>query len=144
MSKTVGEKTTCRNSIKAFPIANGIASIMSCLYPGIDAKPCFWRFASFSDLCFMNWHGRRSVALWKGICCRTMYISHSVACVIGLLKGKSAIAIARQFRGKQRNFEGENFWTRGYAVSTVEFELWSCVATFVSRKRLSAVATSNR
>ncbi len=44
---------------------------------------------------------------------------HSVASVIGFLKGKSAIAIARQFRGKQRNFEGENFWARGYAVSMV-------------------------
>jgi putative transposase len=47
---------------------------------------------------------------------------HSVASVIGFIKGKSAIAIARQFRGKQRNFEGENFWARGYAVSTVGFE----------------------
>ena len=47
---------------------------------------------------------------------------HSVASVIGFIKGKSAIAIARQFRGKQRNFEGENFWARGSAVSTVGFE----------------------
>ncbi|MER3431839.1 MAG: IS200/IS605 family transposase, partial [Leptolyngbya sp. ERB_1_1] len=43
--------------------------------------------------------------------------------IIGFLKGKSAIAIARQFKGKQRNFNGENFWARGYAVSTVGFEL---------------------
>jgi putative transposase len=28
-----------------------------------------------------------------------------------------------QFSGKQRNFNGENFWARGYAVSTVGFEL---------------------
>ena len=48
---------------------------------------------------------------------------YSVASVIGFLKGKSAIAIARQFGGKQRNFQGENFWARGYAVSTVGFEL---------------------
>jgi putative transposase len=48
---------------------------------------------------------------------------HSVASVIGFLKGKSAIAIARQFSGKQRNFTGEHFWARGYAVSTVGFEL---------------------
>jgi putative transposase len=47
---------------------------------------------------------------------------HSVASVVGFLKGKSAISIARQFGGKQRNFEGENFWARGYAVSTVGFE----------------------
>ena len=48
---------------------------------------------------------------------------HSVASVIGFLKGKSAIAIARQFGGSQRNFTGEHFWARGYAVSTVGFEL---------------------
>ena len=48
---------------------------------------------------------------------------HAVASVIGFLKGKSAIAIARQFKGKQRNFSGESFWARGYAVSTVGFEL---------------------
>jgi putative transposase len=47
----------------------------------------------------------------------------SVASIIGFLKGKSAIAIARQFGGKDRNFTGEHFWTRGYAVSTVGFEL---------------------
>ncbi|MBW4661683.1 MAG: transposase [Drouetiella hepatica Uher 2000/2452] len=46
-----------------------------------------------------------------------------MASVVGFLKGKSAIAIARQFSGKQRNFNGENFWARGYAVSTVGFEL---------------------
>jgi putative transposase len=40
----------------------------------------------------------------------------------GFLKGKSAIAIARQFSGKQRNFAGEQFWARGYAVSTAGFE----------------------
>ena len=48
---------------------------------------------------------------------------YSVASVIGFLKGKSAIAIARQFKGKARNFNGEAFWARRYAVSTVGFEL---------------------
>ncbi len=43
--------------------------------------------------------------------------------MIGFLKGKSAIAIARQFGGKERNFTGEHFWARGYAVSTVGWEL---------------------
>ena len=47
---------------------------------------------------------------------------HPVAAVIGFLKGKSAIAIAR-LCGKERNFSGEHFWARGYAVSTVGFEL---------------------
>src|SRR4029077_5120504 len=45
-----------------------------------------------------------------------------VASVIGFLKGKSAIAVAR-LSGKERNFTGEHFWARGYAVSTVGFEL---------------------
>jgi putative transposase len=47
---------------------------------------------------------------------------HPVASVIGFLKGKSAIARAR-LCGKERNFTGEHFWARGYAVSTVGFEL---------------------
>ena len=48
---------------------------------------------------------------------------YAVASVVGFLKGKSAIAIAREFTGKERNFTGEHFWARGYAVSTVGFNL---------------------
>ena len=48
---------------------------------------------------------------------------YSVSEVVGYLKGKSAIAVAPQFGEKQRNFSGENLWARGYAVSTVGFEL---------------------
>ncbi len=47
---------------------------------------------------------------------------YAVAEVIGYIKGKSAIAVARQFGGRKRNFAGEQFWARGYAVSTVGFE----------------------
>ena len=47
---------------------------------------------------------------------------YPVAEGIGYIKGKSAIAIARQFGSRQRNFNGEQFWARGYAVSTVGFE----------------------
>ena len=47
---------------------------------------------------------------------------YSVAEVIGYIKGKSAIAVARQFGGRKQNFNGEKFWARGYAVSTVGFE----------------------
>jgi putative transposase len=47
---------------------------------------------------------------------------YSVAEVIGYIKGKSAIAVARQFSGRTKNFNGERFWARGYAVSTVGFE----------------------
>ena len=48
---------------------------------------------------------------------------HAVASIIGYLKGKSAIAVARLFQGRQRNFTGAEFWARAYAVSTVGFEL---------------------
>lgn len=47
---------------------------------------------------------------------------YAVAEVVGYLKGKSAIAVARQFGGRKRNFSGEQFWARGYAVFTVGFE----------------------
>ena len=47
---------------------------------------------------------------------------YAISDVIGYLKGKSAIAVARQFGGKTRNFNGERLWARGYAVSTVGFE----------------------
>ena len=39
--------------------------------------------------------------------------------VMGYMKDKSAITIARKFGGRQRNFTGEVFWARGYFVSTV-------------------------
>jgi putative transposase len=55
--------------------------------------------------------------------CVSIPPKHSVAQVIGYIKGKSAIAVARQFGGRKRNFNGERLWARGYAVSTVGFEL---------------------
>jgi putative transposase len=47
----------------------------------------------------------------------------AVASVLGSLKGKRAMAIARQCAGRARNVAGEHFWARGDAVSTVGFEL---------------------
>jgi putative transposase len=44
---------------------------------------------------------------------------YSVAQVVGYIKGKSAIHIARTFGERQRDFVGEHFWARGYFVSTV-------------------------
>jgi len=55
--------------------------------------------------------------------CVSIPPKHSVAQGVGYIKGKSAIAVARQFGGKKRNFNGERLWARGYAVSTVGFEL---------------------
>lgn len=51
--------------------------------------------------------------------CISIPPKYAVSNVVGYLKGKSAIGIAKKFRGKQRNFNGENFWARGYYVSTV-------------------------
>lgn len=44
---------------------------------------------------------------------------YSVSQVVGFIKGKSAIQIARNFQGRKKNFVGQNFWARGYYVSTV-------------------------
>ena len=51
--------------------------------------------------------------------CISIPPKYSVSNVVGYIKGKSAIGIARHFLGKRRNFSGENFWARGYFVSTV-------------------------
>ena len=55
--------------------------------------------------------------------CISIPPKHPVSSIIGFIKGKSAIAIARTYCGKERNFNGANFWARGYAVSTVGFNL---------------------
>ncbi len=47
---------------------------------------------------------------------------YAVASVIGFLKGKSAIAIARTFLGRKQNFNGAHFWAKDYAISTVGFD----------------------
>ena len=51
--------------------------------------------------------------------CISIPPQHSVSYVIGYIKGKSAISIARRFVGKTKNFTGENFWARGYFVTTI-------------------------
>ena len=44
---------------------------------------------------------------------------YAVSQVIGYIKGKSAIHMARTYGERQRNFTGQHFWARGYFVSTV-------------------------
>ena len=44
---------------------------------------------------------------------------HSVSNVVGFIKGKSAIHLARVYGERRRNFAGQSFWARGYFVSTV-------------------------
>jgi putative transposase len=66
---------------------------------------------------------------------------HPVSSGIGFRKGKSAIALAR-LCGKERNFSGEHFWARGYAVSTVGFE-WEEVRKYI-REPAAADGTSGQ
>ena len=51
--------------------------------------------------------------------CISIPPKYAVSSVVGFIKGKSAISIARNFLGRKRNFTGETFWARGYFVSTV-------------------------
>lgn len=44
---------------------------------------------------------------------------HAVSQVIGFIKGKSAIHLARVYGERKQNFVGQHFWARGYFVSTV-------------------------
>ena len=44
---------------------------------------------------------------------------YAVSQVVGFIKGKSAIHIARTYHGRRKNFTGQHFWARGYYVSTV-------------------------
>jgi len=43
----------------------------------------------------------------------------SVSSVVGYLKGKSAIHVARHFLKRERNYAGQSLWARGYFVDTV-------------------------
>jgi REP-associated tyrosine transposase len=44
---------------------------------------------------------------------------YAVSQVVGFIKGESAIHIVREFFGRRKSFTGEEFWSRGYHVSTV-------------------------
>jgi putative transposase len=44
---------------------------------------------------------------------------YAVSQVVGFIKGKSAIHLARMYGERARNFVGQHFWARGYFVSTV-------------------------
>ena len=63
---------------------------------------------------------------------------YAVAEVIGSIKGQSAIAVARQFGGRQRNCHGERFWGRGYTVSTVGCEEAQIRASIKHQEQLDA------
>ncbi|HEY6850994.1 MAG TPA: IS200/IS605 family transposase [Terracidiphilus sp.] len=43
----------------------------------------------------------------------------AVSQVVGYIKGKSAIHLARTYGDRKQNYAGQHFWARGYLVSTV-------------------------
>ena len=51
--------------------------------------------------------------------CISIPPKYAVSIVVGYVRGKCAIQMAKQFVGKQRRFTGVNFWARDYFVSMV-------------------------
>lgn len=51
--------------------------------------------------------------------CMEIPPKYAVSQVVGYLKGKSAIHVAREIGSRKKNFIGQSFWARGYFVSTV-------------------------
>jgi len=73
----------------------------------------------------MSWRSKRGCEIVEGHLmadhvhmCLSISPKYAVSNVVGFIKGKSAISIARTFRGKTKHFTGENFWARGFFVST--------------------------
>jgi len=75
---------------------------------------------------FRQWAGQKESRIEEG----HMMIDHvhmmiaippkyAVSQVVGYIKGKSAIHLARVYGERKRNFVGQHFWARGYFVSTV-------------------------
>src|SRR5437870_10904059 len=119
----------CQSFTKAYPIPNGTASTMSCSLPKRRRKVIFGQVRRQLGEIFHALARQKECQIIEGHLmpdhvhmCIAIPPKHPVASVIGFLKGKSAIAVAR-LRGKERNFSGEHLWARGYAVSTVGFDL---------------------
>lgn len=67
---------------------------------------------------------------------------YSVSQVMGYLKGKSAIHIARTYGGKRRNFVGQHFGARGYWVSTVGHNEAACGCISRNKRRQTNASIS--
>lgn len=60
---------------------------------------------------------------------------YSVAAIVSYIKGKSAIAVARDLNGRKRNFSGEHFWARGYFVSAAGLDE-ETIRSYVERQMI--------
>ena len=68
---------------------------------------------------------------------------YAVAQVIGYIKGKSAIHIAREFAGRSRSFVGQHFWARGYFVSTLGRDERAISRVYPGRRKWKIVGKSS-
>ena len=66
---------------------------------------------------------------------------YAVSQVVGFIKGKSAIHLARVYGERKRNFVGQHFWARGFFVSTVgrDEEMIRTASTSATRRRKTNV-----
>jgi putative transposase len=94
--------------------------------PKYRRKVLFGKLRMFLGTVFHELAHQRESEILEGHLCRDhvhMLIAippkYSVAQVVGFIKGKSAIRIAREVQDRARGFVGQNFWARGYFVSTV-------------------------
>ena len=99
---------------------------MWCLFRSTAAKRCIRNCGGIWERYSGNWPSRRESQIEEGHLLSDhvhMMIGippkYAVAQVIGYIKGKSAIHLARVYGGRKQNFVGQHFWARGYYVSTV-------------------------
>ena len=94
--------------------------------PKCRRKVLYGQLRQHLDRCCTIWPGRKKAILLEGHLQADhvhMLVSippkYSVAQVVGFIKGKSAIHLARSYLGRRKNYTGMHFWARGYFVSTV-------------------------
>ncbi|CCH47530.1 IS200/IS605 family transposase [Pseudodesulfovibrio piezophilus] len=94
--------------------------------PKCRRKVLFGKLKNYLGEVFHKLARQRECMILEGHLCIDhvhMYIAippkYSVAQVVGYIKGKSAIHIAREVQNRARGFAGQSFWARGYYVTTV-------------------------
>ena len=99
---------------------------MWCSFPSTAGRHFIWNCVGTLVRCSASWPHKRNAGLEEGHLMSDhvhMMISippkYAVSQVIGYIKGKSAIHLARVYGERKRNFVGQHFWARGYFVSTV-------------------------
>ena len=108
-------------------------------------KALYGKMRSFLGPVLREWAGPRGSPIVEGHLVQDhghrlirMPPQEAVAAVLGSSKGKRALAVARQCGGRQRNFHGERFWARGYAVSTIGLEEEQRRASIKHQEQLDA------